>query len=261
MLDGQGADEILGGYHTHLESRLASLIRQGRCLSAINLLTGISSQPNFHLRDLLFSTAGFFLPFQLQALPRKLLGKDLCPPWLNATWFLDRGVAFQISEKPAGRELFKKHLYQTLSHTVLPMLLRYEDRNSMCHSVESRVPFLTPTFIEFIFGLPDEYILSKDGESKSVFRKAMRGIVPDQVLDRKDKVGFLTPEKEWLISVQRWCEKLFQSETTHHIGALNQEVIRREFQLFLNQSKDSNLPIWRLVNLIRWATRFDVAFV
>jgi len=261
MLDGQGADEILGGYHTHLESRLASLIRRGRCLSAINLLTGISSQGNFHLRDLIFSTAGFFLPFQLQALPRKLLGKDLCPLWLDATWFLDRGVAFQIPEKPAGRELFKKHLYQTLSHTVLPMLLRYEDRNSMCHSVESRVPFLTPTFIEFIFGLPDEYILSKEGESKSVFRKAMRGIVPDQVLDRKDKVGFLTPEKQWLISVQRWCEKLLQSETTHHIGALNQEVIRREFQLFLNHSKDSNLPIWRLVNLIRWATRFDVAFV
>jgi asparagine synthase (glutamine-hydrolysing) len=89
----------------------------------------------------------------------------------------------------------------------------------------------------------------------------MRGIVPDQVLDRKDKVGFLTPERQWLISVQLWCEKLFQSETTHPIGALNQEVIRQEFQLFLNHSKDSNLPIWRLVNLIRWATRFEVAFV
>jgi asparagine synthase (glutamine-hydrolysing) len=141
------------------------------------------------------------------------------------------------------------------------MLLRYEDRNSMSHSVESRVPFLTPAFIEFVFGLPDEYIISTDGESKSVFRKAMRGIVPDQVLDRKDKVGFLTPERQWLISVQLWCEKLFQSETTHPIGALNQEVIRQEFQLFLNHSKDSNLPIWRLVNLIRWATRFEVAFV
>ena len=73
-------------------------------------------------------------------------------------------------------------------------LLRHEDRNSMANSIESRVPFLTTDFAEFLLSLPEEYLVSKSGETKSIFRESMKGIVPQRILGRKDKIGFATPE-------------------------------------------------------------------
>src|SRR6185312_6707340 len=97
-----------------------------------------------------------------------------------------------------GSQLLKTMLLQDLRTTNLPALLRYEDRNSMAFSIESRVPFLTTQLAEFVLSLPQEYIVSLNGTSKAVFRRAMHGIVPQDILDRKDKIGFATPEREWL---------------------------------------------------------------
>ena len=77
-----------------------------------------------------------------------------------------------------GRGSLSEALAATFASTNLPSLLRYEDRNSMAHYIESRVPFLTPDFAEFVLRLPEEHILANDGTTKSVFRAAMRGIVP-----------------------------------------------------------------------------------
>ena len=82
-----------------------------------------------------------------------------------------------------------------LTRSSIPHLLRYEDRNSMRFSIESRVPFLDVHLVEYLFSLPEEYLISDAGCSKYVFREAMRGIVPDAILDRQDKIGFATPEK------------------------------------------------------------------
>jgi asparagine synthase (glutamine-hydrolysing) len=68
----------------------------------------------------------------------------------------------------------------------------------MYFSVESRVPFLTTNFASLMLSLPEAYLLSDSGETKSVFRAAMRGIVPDEILDRRDKIGFETKDKAWL---------------------------------------------------------------
>lgn len=80
----------------------------------------------------------------------------------------------------------------------LPALLRHADRNSMRFSIESRVPFLTTEMAEFLLSVPEPFLVSPQGETKSIFRAAMRGIVPDDILDRRDKIGFATPEKDWL---------------------------------------------------------------
>jgi asparagine synthetase B (glutamine-hydrolysing) len=80
----------------------------------------------------------------------------------------------------------------------LPTLLRYEDRNSMAHSVEARLPFLTIPLAEFVLGLPEEYLVAPDASGKAIFRAAMRGLTPDEVLDRRDKVGFSVPIHAWI---------------------------------------------------------------
>ena len=71
----------------------------------------------------------------------------------------------------------------------------------MLNSIEARVPFLSRDLIEFLFKLPEDFLVSNDGRTKSVFRSAMRGIVPSEILDRKDKIGFAVPEK-FLLSKQ-----------------------------------------------------------
>src|SRR6185503_8028116 len=99
----------------------------------------------------------------------------MMPAWLNGRWCRDRGVGLSPSNGRRERDAMREELRQTLHTSSLPMLLRYEDRNSMASSIESRVPFLTPALADFLLRLPEEYILGGDGTSKNVFRQAMRG--------------------------------------------------------------------------------------
>ncbi len=71
----------------------------------------------------------------------------------------------------------------------------------MRFSVESRVPFLTIPFAKLALSMPEEYLISNYGQTKNIFREAMQGIVPDEILYRKDKIGFSTPEDRWLSSM------------------------------------------------------------
>jgi asparagine synthase (glutamine-hydrolysing) len=128
----------------------------------------------------------------------------------------------------------------------------------MASSIESRLPFLTPDFAEFLLRLPEEYILGNDGTSKNVFRAAMRGIVPDAILDRRDKIGFATPEQRWLRTLRPWVEQTLTSERARAIGALNQAALQRDWHAVLAGRARFDFRIWRWVNLIRWAERFDV---
>jgi asparagine synthase (glutamine-hydrolysing) len=140
------------------------------------------------------------------------------------------------------------------------MLLRYEDRNSMAASIESRVPFLTPEFAEFVLRLPEQFVLSSDGTSKCVFRAAMRGIVPDAILDRCDKIGFVTPEERWLQKLRPWVDRALASERARAIPALDLASAQRDWNAVLAERARFDFRVWRWVNLIKWAERFDVEF-
>jgi asparagine synthase (glutamine-hydrolysing) len=142
----------------------------------------------------------------------------------------------------------------------LPMLLRYEDRNSMAFSIESRTPFLTPALVNFVFALPEEYIIAADGTSKSVFRRAMRGLVPDAVLDRRDKIGFATPEACWLPALCPWVDKVLQSEVAHALPALHRNVVWQQWQAIRSGRQPFDFRVWRWLNIICWAQRFQVSF-
>ncbi|MCB1547805.1 MAG: hypothetical protein KDJ41_08245, partial [Hyphomicrobiaceae bacterium] len=141
----------------------------------------------------------------------------------------------------------------------LPMLLRYADRNAMAVSVENRVPFLTGELVSFAFGLPDEILIDRQGTLKRVLRDALRGLVPDAVLDRRDKIGFETPEAQWFArheSVRRIASEAaalplppcFTAAIREEIGALGRGT--RPYAPYL----------WRAINVIRWSALFDVAF-
>jgi asparagine synthase (glutamine-hydrolysing) len=260
MLDGQGADEMLGGYHTFTAARLASLVRQGKLAQALEFARRASSVPG---RSKLWLWAGEFLvPPAMQGPVRRLVGQELVPGWLNAEWFASREVRTQPMKYTFGdsREVLREQLHRALSHSSLPMLLRYEDRNSMAHSIESRVPFLTPQLAQFVLSLPESYLINRDGQTKAVFRRAMRGIVPDAILDRRDKIGFATPERAWLLELRPLVERTLGSEVAASIGALSVDGLRAEWTAILENRRAFDFRVWRWVNLIEWAGRTGAVF-
>ena len=142
-------------------------------------------------------------------------------------------------------------LASALTSTHLPVLLRYEDRNSMAHSIEARLPFLDYRVVETALSLPAN-IKIRDGWSKWVLRKFMSGRMPDEVTWRKNKMGFEAPEKTWL---------------TRHSGTMKEAiaestVIREVADLRKLDSVWSSLDYrsrWRLYSVALWEDAFDLA--
>ncbi|MBD0370373.1 MAG: asparagine synthase (glutamine-hydrolyzing) [Pyrinomonadaceae bacterium] len=269
MLDGQGADEMLAGYRTYLAARLGSLLKQRQWAAARRFLESAAGLPAMGRGMLLRATGGMLLsPYTshgkllpaLSQLARRTLGNGSSLAWLNRGWFEEQGIEPPKPANGHGREMLQSELHDTLVRSSLPMLLRYEDRNSMAHSVESRVPFLTSALVEFIFALPEEYLIAPDGTSKSIFRRAMRGIVPDEILERKDKIGFATPERSWLSALKPWIEDVFKSEAAARIPALNLPHVKQEWEQILEGRRYFDFRVWRWLNLIRWAEQFKVEF-
>lgn len=260
MLDGQGADELLGGYPIYVAARLASLLRHGQWSETVAFARQVAAQPDVGPAWLLLRAAGMLLPDSLQGPSRHLVGEARYPSWMNAGWFASQGVAIESPARTRRPELLREQLLQTLEESSLPGLLHYEDRNSMAFSIESRVPFLTPALVSYLFSLPEHYLIAPDGTRKAVFRAAMRGIVPDAILDRKDKIGFLTPEKRWLSALHPWVEGVLRSDAAHQIPALNLPVVEREWRSVLSGQRPFDARLWRWVNLIRWTERFNVRF-
>jgi len=259
MLDGQGADEILGGYRCYLGARLASLLRQNRWSEAAHLMQGFSRLDGFGRFRGLAHCADYLLPPSLQSAVRKFMGKEMLPAWLNQRWFVDRGISPSFINYTKETNVLRNSLSRSVRET-LPGLLRYEDRNSMAASVESRVPFLTPDLVTFLRRLPEEYIVARDGTSKAVFRAAMRGIVPDAILDRRDKLGFVTPERRWLHLLDSWVRSVLGSDTAHRMPFLNVGVARQEWESITKGRGRFDFRVWRWLNLIRWTEKLEVVF-
>jgi asparagine synthase (glutamine-hydrolysing) len=264
MLDGQGADEFLGGYNYFLSGYLVSLLRQYRLGASFQFLKNNWRRPYFGGSQLLLRAGAWVLPRRLHGLAQQISGNSLMPDWLNPHWFKEHNVkAYSLyagDQRTKSKEVYRDLLYQSVVETSLPMLLRYEDRNSMAHSVESRVPFLTPSLVNFIFSLPEEYLINLEGTTKAIFRQSMRDIVPRPILDRKDKIGFSTPEHEWLVSLRPWVESIFESSIASSTPVLNLHEIKDEWGRMLAGQKQFNFRFWRWINLIRWSELYRAEY-
>lgn len=259
MQDGQGADELLGGYLSFLSPRMASLICSGKLGQSMTFAKAINrNQGSSVIRMLFFLLVRDLLPGSVVKVLRKYARRN--PSWLNEKWFASRGVEPETIGKLPVNNILRHELYRSLTQSSLPMLLRYEDHNSMAFSVESRVPFLTPNLVQFVFSLPESYLISPDAATKYILRRAMRGIVPDPILDRRDKIGFATPELIWLKQLRPWVEQILRSDTTHRIGVFNYEEVQNNFRDVLTGKRYFDFRIWRWINLVCWADRFNVEF-
>ena len=255
-LDGQGADELLAGYSGYPQGYLRSLLEKGRYLHVPGFLRHWSAWPGRGTRQALLTLGAVLTPRVARKLAHRMVGRDPAPAWLQQAWLRDHQVVLQppepwpITEEGRGRRLVEQ-LRAALTGRGLVQLLRHGDRDSMRWSIESRVPFLTTDMAEFLLSLPESYLLSPQGETKRIFRAAMRGIVPDVILDRRDKIGFQTPEHEWLRGqgqqIQEWLSE------ADELPFLDGSACQREVAQMVDGRKAFNSQAWRLINYCRWA--------
>lgn len=257
MLDGQGADEMLAGYIFYQASFLAGLIRCGNFVSAYNFCRACVTNTSSTAKYLALTTVRELLPISLVSKIEAFLLPRKRGSWISDKWLLAAGG----SDKRRFKRIvnwdypLKAHLKSTLTELGLPNLLRYEDRDSMRWSVESRVPFLYVELVEYLYSLPDEYLLNERGVSKYVFREAMRGIVPDVILDRKDKIGFQTPEQDWLLELDGWVtDRLIKSE---QLPMFNTSELKKEWIRVVSNKAVFDFRCWRWLNLISWMSKDD----
>jgi asparagine synthase (glutamine-hydrolysing) len=254
MLDGQGADELLAGYSGYPGFRLLSLIESEGLISAHRFAQEWARWPGRSYRLAMMELGRIVLPESSYCLARKLLGRNFMPPWLDRSVLLGAGVAIRESRpfrdlNYSGRRVIEQ-LGTSLQARGLPALLRHADRNSMRFSVESRVPFLTTEFSDLLLSMPENYLISNQGQTKAVFRAAMRGIVPDAILDRKDKIGFATPEQEWIRvlapMLKKWLEPAADIPMFNHLPLLG------AFDRIINNKDPFSFQAWRWINYVRW---------
>ncbi len=252
MLDGQGADEIFAGYRPFIIARLSSLFRSGDLFECARLLKAYSQVGgNSYLSlarvvaQLIPNKGRIFLKRRYSKLSGRKRG------WLQGKSVEDsRGLS-------AGDGVLVQQLKEAIKSTSLPGLLRYEDRNSMRFSIESRVPFLTPNFVSLGLSLPESFHVNPEVLSKAVFRAAMRGLVPDVILDRRDKIGFETPDQTWSIVMREHLALELRNETSPIIKEII-DVKRLQYQLEFEPKTFQKFEVWRILNFIKWAKAFCV---
>jgi len=248
LLNGQGADEILAGYSPLQGFRLASLLSQYKVKSAIKFLKNQKYWEDRTVRSVLFT--GLYQIFSNSKFNKivNIFKNPKLPNWIINVYenkYLIKNDYYLCTGPNYLNSALQKSIKNGLS-----TLLRYDDRNSMGNSIESRVPFLTREFAEFVLSLPEHFLINEKGGSKIVFREAMRGIVPDLILDRKEKIGFESPDfkilsknKDYLIN------EINQSIGYEHLENVS---VLDFIKLSLNIKNNYSSLTWRLINFIIW---------
>jgi asparagine synthase (glutamine-hydrolysing) len=197
LLDGQGADEALAGYHKYIHWHLQQLVDRS------NFSTARQEKEQFRKHGVpvkwgpgnylaIYLPAHTAIHLEWKEYRRMVQQPDLDPGFLRSL----RGREWEGVQKPIITKL-NDILYFNTMMLGLEELLRFSDRNSMAHGLEVRLPFLSHELVEFIFTLPASFKMS-EGYTKWIMRKAFQNRLPDSIIWRSDKVGYEPPQKKWM---------------------------------------------------------------
>ncbi len=232
LLDGQGGDELLGGYHTYFGPFLSSLtqdfIKNKQLATIFSILRSLRRIRRLTSQPAIRPYLKLHLPWPIRAFmsrARRLARRVKMnnggnqPPILHPD-FVDavKGRTL-IREYPVQfDDALNNTLYWQLVSQSIPALLHYEDRNSMAFSIEARTPFLDYRLVEFCLGLPYELKI-REGITKFILRKSLKHDLPKEIIGREDKKGYPTPMARWF----RESEKVKMQEILY-----SPEVRRRK---------------------------------
>jgi asparagine synthase (glutamine-hydrolysing) len=250
MLDGQGADETLAGYHGYFGPFFADLLCGGRLRELGAELRAYRSVHGAGVGTTAVALARPFLPERVRWAARGRVkgGAALVHPDLPPS-VVEGANGF------AGGFL-RRQMHLILTRRGLPELLHYEDRNSMAHSLEARVPFLDYRLVELLFSLRASDLIDR-GKTKAILRRALGDLLPPVVRDRVDKLGFVTPESTWLRNgLGDVAADVFASQSFRQRGFVNAAAARRRLEQHRAGERTAGNELWRALCVELWAREF-----
>ncbi len=245
LLNGQGADEIFSGYIEHYYYYLLELLRELDITRWIKEVRALK-------KDHQLSYLSIFKEIIRIALTLRYTRAD------------KYGIFHTIPEKSYIVEkkysaIFKEKLWEDLTFSALREYLRYEDKNSMAFSLESRLPYLDIHLVETAFALKDSDKIAK-GVSKYILRKVAKGKIPDMTLQRRDKMGFVSPQELWQKNILcKEFDDVFASIKNEGLFSfINHHEITKLYQRYQEGESVDWGFIWRIYILYKWKKVWNI---
>jgi asparagine synthase (glutamine-hydrolysing) len=248
LLDGQGGDESLAGYRAFFGFRFADLLLSGRVRE---LTAEAASFRRLHGRGVARVLGRSLLP---EAVVRRARAR-----LTGSTSLLHADL--RMHALPGGSDGYqgdrlRRQMALVLTRRGLPELLRYEDRNSMAHSLEARLPFLDYRLVELVFSL-DAGLLIERGRTKTILRRALGDLLPTPVRERVDKLGFVTPEGQWMRGrLGEFAADVFASRSFAERGFIDARAARKRLERHRRGEVSAGFELWRALNVELWAQTF-----
>jgi asparagine synthase (glutamine-hydrolysing) len=224
LLSGQGADELLAGYGTYYLPFLRSLKKKNKAKWLVEMFSLVINYPGAI---------------------KKFISRSM--DTTDYTSFVKNGIMGRTL--PPGN--FEEYYKYMIEYGLLPALLQFEDRNAMAHGVEGRLPFLDRDFSRSCHGISPELKIKK-GIRKYIFRKAMEGIVPQKILSRKDKMGYVSPQEKWMEENQEYFTGKITEGLKKHEGWVDETVVDFICQSFKDKNRKHYPFIWRLFSFYQF---------
>jgi asparagine synthase (glutamine-hydrolysing) len=254
ILCGQGADETIAGYPSYFAEYWLGLLRRGKLPRLVREIDAFARVHRRSRAELLQATLRQYCGVQLRRnkVYTRLKKLRRSPSTPGNGWFtleVDEAFRATADESHGGLDAA---LRQSVEGAPLPLYLRLEDRNSMAHSVEARLPFMDYRLVSLAFHLDPEWKL-RGPWNKYVLREAMQGCIPESVRTRIDKMGFPVPAGNWFrTTLYEPLQDLLASESTRARGLYNVDVIRRDFERHREGQIDIANGLFNIAQLETW---------
>ena len=248
-LDGQGADEELAGYHYFFGFYFKDLFRKFKWFKLFcEMKSYMDNHRSLHgLKTFVYFLLPAFVKTRARVGEKGFLQLD----FVN-TYSKNSTIAGNLYSSNSLNDALLDHFEYKLEH-----LLKWEDRNSMWFSLESRVPFLDYRLVEQTLASTSNMKI-KDGMTKHILREAMHSTLPEKIRMRKDKIGFVTPEDEWFREeiFQKFVNELLNSDSFRNRKIINVDKAKLLYEKHLNLDIQISKEIWKWINLELWFREF-----
>ena len=258
MLDGQGADEQLAGYTGFYSVIFAEYLRRFRFVKFFHELKCY--------KNLRASTEKYVNSWKIivEALISAYLPRKLQKYGKIHMFYLRQGLPFEpedIKKTIYGIELYpandsRQYILDQLKCN-LSMLLHYEDRNSMAHSIESRVPFMDPHLARCAFRMPIDHKL-RNGITKYVVREGLKDVLPEKIRTRYSKLGFVTPEDQWINNNREAFRKEIMDAAEALSPLLDKDRVKAWCDRIDGNVKRRDFIPWHIICAGHWVKLFDL---
>jgi asparagine synthase (glutamine-hydrolysing) len=256
-LDGQGPDEMMGGYFETVQSALRAALSQGKLGWFWDIYKTYSEQGENSFR----SSKGLAKSELLRLFksPLSRVKRLVVSGFANGST-ASKDTLEYAQPTPSGLSAFSAELYNQFCRKQLPTILQQYDRCSMSHGVECRMPFMDYRLVEFVFSLPDSSLVG-GGFTKRILREAVRGLVPDATRLNKVKIGFNAPIVEWFLGPLRpLVLDVMSSSEFRQSRFFEGPRLIKEFEAWLNAPTWGEAwAFWPPVHMILWQRQMKTA--